>query len=123
MKEKREVVVPIRLTKKEYKILKDQAANDERYKLKTGSINLSRYIRECVFVHSHMELGFHKEINALIYQIRKIGVNINQATAKINAGYRGMEAADRILNSLNEIEREVGNLIKKLDGNYENDEY
>lgn len=123
MKEKREVVVPIRLTKNEYKLLKEYAAKDERYKLKTGSINLSRFIRECVFVHSHIELGFHKEINALVYQIRKIGVNINQATAKINAGYKGMEAADRILDSLCDVEREVEKLIKKLDGNNKNDEY
>lgn len=123
MKEKRDIVVPIRLTKKEYNFLKEYAAKDERFRQKTGSVNLSRFIRECVFVHSHIELGFHKEINALVYQIRKIGVNINQATAKINAGYKGMEAAERILECLIDVEREVEKLIKKLDGNYKNDEY
>ena len=90
-------------------------------------MNLSGYIRDCVLEQSGIKKeSYKREIKNLSYQIRKIGVNINQVAAKINSGYRGMDAVSTLLENQNRIEQELEILLKKLgeeNGNHETDEY
>ena len=55
-----------------------------------------------------------KELKNLSYQVRKIGVNINQVVAKINAGYRNQTDIYNLEKALSQIESEVENLNKKV---------
>ena len=51
-----------------------------------------------------------KELKNLSYQVRKIGVNINQVVAKINAGYGNQTDIYKLEKALSQIESEVENL-------------
>lgn len=42
------------------------------------------------------ELQIQKELKELVYQFRKIGTNINQATKQLHIGYEPAAAADRL---------------------------
>ena len=60
------------------------------------------------------------------FQIRKIGVNINQVAAKINSGYKKYDSVFYLQKSLSQVEEEVKKLIEKLEedsGNHKIDEY
>ena len=55
-----------------------------------------------------------KELKNLSYQVRKIGVNINQVVAKINAGYcnqidKALEQVKHEMKTLNEKVEDYGN--------------
>ena len=54
---------------------------------KTQEKNVSAYIRKCIFDKNDNPAAIKKELRDLSYQVRKIGVNINQVVTKINAGY------------------------------------
>lgn len=55
-----------------------------------------------------------KELKNLSYQVRKIGVNINQVVAKINAEYGNQTDIYNLEKALSQIESEVENLNKKV---------
>ena len=55
-----------------------------------------------------------KELKNLSYQVRKIGVNINQGVAKINAGYGNQIDIYNLEKALSQIESEVESLNKKV---------
>ena len=55
-----------------------------------------------------------KELKDLSYQVRKIGVNINQVVAKINAGYGNQIDIYNLEKALSQIESEVESLNKKV---------
>ncbi|MFR0990131.1 MAG: plasmid mobilization relaxosome protein MobC [Anaerobutyricum hallii] len=105
----------IRLTEKEYELLQHRAANDSETKTKKGSkANTSAYIRKCIFSQEHDSVSLKKELKNLSYQVRKIGVNINQVVAKINAGYGNQTDIYNLEKALSQIESEVENLNKKV---------
>lgn len=55
-----------------------------------------------------------KELKNLSYQVRKIGVNINQVVAKINARYGNQIDIYNLEKALSQIESEVESLNKKV---------
>lgn len=55
-----------------------------------------------------------KELKNLSYQVRKIGVNINQVVAKINAGCGNQIDIYNLEKALSQIESEVESLNKKV---------
>ena len=74
------------------------------------------------------ELWIRKELSDLTYQIRKIGVNINQATKKINTNVYDTEVTERLHNGMEQINENVQKLIEKLEkidgyGSNETDEH
>ncbi|MFR4360455.1 plasmid mobilization protein [Anaerobutyricum hallii] len=107
--------IDIRLTEKEYELLQHRAANDSETKTKKGSkANTSAYIRKCIFSQEHDSVSLKKELKNLSYQVRKIGVNINQVVAKINAGYGNQIDIYNLEKALSQIESEVESLNKKV---------
>lgn len=93
---RRDIRYTIRFSEYEWnQLTKDLKENSEckfRYSTKEGRLNISAYIRDKLFKKEKEEKNFYKEIKQLTYQIRKIGVNINQVTAKINSGYSNKDS-------------------------------
>ena len=126
----RSVVVRTRLSEKEYEKLKKMAKTDHETCVKSGKENLSAYIRKCVLHESGQAKEnekLNREVRELTYQIRKIGVNINQVTKKINEGYYQAEESERLHKSLKEIEEKFESFLEALEvgecGNHKTDEY
>lgn len=120
----------LRLTEQEYDCLYRKAGEDPCMHYKNGTVNLSGYIREKALGESgYREERLQKEMKELAYQMKKIGVNINQATKKINSGYGTVKAASELQNGLSQMNRNFMELMEKLEGNegkhgnHETDEY
>ena len=84
----------------------------------------SAYIRDTLFREEKEERQYYRELKNLNFQIRKIGVNINQVAAKINSGYKKYDSVFYLQKSLSQVEEEVKKLIEKLEedsGNHKMD--
>ena len=107
--------------------IKKEDAWKFKYGIKEGSVNVSAFIREKLFREEIKELAYYRELKNLTYQIRKIGVNINQVAAKINSGHGNIDSVFILLKKiLLQVEEEVKNLIEKLEedrGNHKIDEH
>jgi hypothetical protein len=126
----RDVIVRVRLTEKEYKWVCKKAGLDSDSRCKNGKKNVSGYIRKCTLKESgYKGVILQKEIENLAYQIRKIGVNINQATKKLNSGYRSEEAIAELQRGLEQLNQNFIEVLRKLnklevqDGNHQIDEH
>jgi hypothetical protein len=110
----RDVVVCLRLTDAEYRHVCEKADGDGETRRRDGSRNLSAYMRKCVLRESGYrdKAVLEKEIRQLAYQVRKIGVNINQATKRINGGYWNRDVAVALQEGLAEVGREMKELTR-----------
>lgn len=127
-KSKKELVLRLRVTKEEYDFLTEQAEKNVETNHRNGGRNLSAYLRRTVLQRSGYQTAekLQRELKELVYQIRKIGVNINQATKQLNTAYRTMEAADRLEESMELVNiqlHEIRQELKKQYGNYKDDEH
>ena len=105
----------IRFTPEEYQQIVQCAEKDIGTKRKkTQEKNVSAYIRKCIFDRSDNPATIQKELKGLAYQVRKIGVNINQVAAKVNAGYATPVDVENLLFYLKKIEEEFLRLEKDL---------
>ena len=112
----RERRIDIRLTEKEYELLQLRVQRDSETKTKKGNkANTSAYIRKCIFLQEDNPVSIRKELKTLSYQIRKIGVNINQVVAKVNAGYGSYYDIYNLEKALEQIKIEMQNLNKKVE--------
>lgn len=124
---KRMHVISTRLSEEEYKFFLDQAIQDTETNTKTGQKNMSAYVRKKLL----QENGYRgdqvkKEIRELTFQIRKIGVNINQAVTKINSSFYDFETTDRLFSCLQQVNDLFENVVEELekkDGSNQIDEY
>lgn len=107
----REYNIRVRLTKNEYDLLLREADKEGYAKYKNGELNLSSYIRGRLFSEMLARKNTGKELRELSYQIRKIGVNINQAVKRINSGHENKEDETFLLSELAQVER----LLKKYE--------
>ena len=82
MKDRR---LELRLSKREYDRLYVLAAADPDCRMKSGRPSLSAYVRRHIIWSGNDPDDLRREIRSLTYQIRKAGVNINQAVRRINA--------------------------------------
>ena len=124
----RDQFVGLKFTQKEYDYIKEKAAEDSDTCWKNGNKNISAYIRKCVLQDSEYELGryIRKEIKNVVYQIRKIGVNINQAVKRINANVYDIETTEQLFDSLENIYaimKELEEKLEQADGCYKIDEH
>lgn len=106
---KRVIVVRTRLTEAEYEYLCKKAREDKDTCSREGRENLSAYIRKCI-LHSSgydKEQKLFRELNNLTYQVRKIGVNINQAVKKINTNFYEVETTEQLHEDLERVEAEL----------------
>ena len=125
---KRDFVVRLRVTKEEYDFLIEQAEKNEETNCRNGGKNLSAHLRKTVLQRSGYQKDekFQRELKELVYQIRKIGVNINQATKQLNTEYRTMEAANRLEESMELVKiqlHEIRQELKKQYGDHKDDEH
>lgn len=125
---KKELVLRLRVTKEEYDFLTEQAEKDAETNHRNGGRNLSAYLRRTVLQRSgyRAEETIQKGLKELVYQIRKIGVNINQATKQLNTGYSTMGAADRLEESMELVKiqiHEIQQELKKQYGDHKDDEH
>lgn len=96
----------IRVTPEELEHLKKCAEEDGSARLRGGRVNYSSYCRK----HLLSETNYKNEEliriqKRLAYEMRKIGVNINQATKRINAWYGLPSDAYVLKEKLEEVER------------------
>ncbi len=113
---KRECIVGVRFDEQELDFLKKRALQEKKYCFRNGSANLPGYIRSCILEQSGWKREtYAKEVKELTYQIRKVGVNINQVTAKINSGYRERDDVRILQENQNQIEQRLKDLLKKLE--------
>lgn len=108
-------IVMIRLSKKEYDFLSCRADQDQETHYKNGKRNLSGYIRKTVLERSGYRKSNRQELKNLNFQIRKIGVNINQAAKKINSGYYDRKICEDLQNSLEELNRHFQELQERME--------
>lgn len=89
---RREIRYTVRLSEQEYQQLKKKILENNEWTFKYGTkkdrVNISAYIRDTLFREEKEERQYYRELKNLNFQIRKIGVNINQVAAKINSGYK-----------------------------------
>ena len=80
----REKVSALRFTVEEYEMLR-RMAWESGCRDRKGNANVSMYIRNILFAGGSRK-DLKKELHELNFQIRKIGVNINQAAKRLNSG-------------------------------------
>lgn len=84
MKDRR---LEIRLSGKEYDRLYALAASDPDCRMRrSGRPSLPAYIRKHIIWSGRDPDELKRDLRSLTYQVRKAGVNINQAARRINAG-------------------------------------
>lgn len=125
---KRDREIGLKLTQDEYEHISRRAENDADTRWKSGKKNLSAYIRKCVLQSTgyRREGQIKKELDRLTYQIRKIGVNVNQATKKINSNFYDVEITERLHDELKEVNRNLREFMDRLEeinGSNEVDEH
>ena len=121
---KRSIFVGVRFQPEEYEFLCEKAEKDPEKRMRTGSKNLSAYVRKKTLQESgyQKELQIQKELKELVYQFRKIGTNINQATKQLHIGYEPAAAADRLEKNMTILEQKMEMLREELKRIYSNQE-
>lgn len=124
IKVKRSIFVGVRFQPEEYEFLCEKAEKDPETRMRTGSKNLSAYVRKKTLQESgyQKELQIQKELKELVYQFRKIGTNINQATKQLHIGYEPAAAADRLEKNMTILEQRMEMLREELKRIYSNQE-
>ena len=124
IKVKRSIFVGVRFQPEEYEFLCEKAEKDPETRMRTGSKNLSAYVRKKTLQESgyQKELQIQKELKELVYQFRKIGTNINQATKHLHIGYEPAAAADRLEKNMKLLEQQFEKMKEELKQTYGNHE-
>ena len=124
IKVKRSIFVGVRFQPEQYEFLCEKAEKDPETRMRTGSKNLSAYVRKKTLQESgyQKELQIQKELKELVYQFRKIGTNINQATKQLHIGYEPAAAADRLEKNMTILEQKMEMLREELKRIYSNQE-
>ena len=113
---KRETYMKIRLTKKEHDLIIDAAEKDNVSKTKKGRNNVSAYARNAIFSSlSGKSKSIEVELRELKFQVRKIGVNINQVVKRINSGFEFSSDEHQLLLKLASVEKQLENLALSIE--------
>ena len=107
---KKEKYIGIRLSEKEYQMVKREAEQDPDCRSKSGTINISKFIRNRVLMPERNAIRVERKMEDLIFQIRKIGINIHQTTRKMDSEFG--ELSD--IQVLQEEQKKIENLLKEL---------
>ncbi len=95
--------VEVRLTLSEYEILKRRVENGN-FK------NMSDLLRRRAFDPECSERNIRKELRDLTFQIRKIGININQIAHRWNAGFQRSFDEVVLLYKMQEIDKRLSEI-------------
>lgn len=103
--------ITLRLLPEEYdRLLHLAEADPDCMTRKSGRPSLSSYIRKVLFYSGDHPENLKKEIRELIFQIKKAGVNINQAARWINAGY----GSSRELEKMEGCQEKIRSLLEEI---------
>ena len=108
IKVKRSIFVGVRFQPEEYEFLCEKAEKDPEKTLQESGYQ--------------KELQIQKELKELVYQFRKIGTNINQATKQLHIGYEPAAAADRLEKNMKLLEQQFEKMKEELKQTYGNHE-
>ena len=105
---KKEKYIGIRLSEKEYQMVKSEAEHDPDCRSKSGTINISKFIRNRVLMPERNAIRVERKMEDLIFQIRKI--DIHQVTRKMDSEFG--ELSD--IQVLKEEQKKIEDLLKEL---------
>lgn len=107
--------IRIRLTIEELEYLKQCMKEDDGAKFHNGKENLSGYVRDRLLSNiGYRNKALEKQNEKLTYELRKIGVNVNQIARKINAGFGSRQDITDLFSYLNIIEQMLEDYQKKV---------
>lgn len=114
--------VELLMTEEEYKLLVKLASQDPDSMRKSGRSSLGAYIRNQVFASTRQSSVIRRELRDLTFQVRKIGVNINQAVYHLNAGVGSQKDVDSLVSSSAKIQQLLAEILEKVEDS-ENGDY
>ncbi len=95
-----------RTTEKEFAELHDRA--------KKANLSLSRYLVKSALSDGQvLTIEEREEINNLRYEVRKVGINLNQIAYQINISQRGKGEPPKD-DEIDEIQKTVNQILRKL---------
>lgn len=114
---KRERFIKVRFNQDEYDKLIRLAESDELSRTRKGSKNVSAYIRQrsLIPMEDMAAMQIRNELREIRYQIRKIGVNVNQTTKKINAGFGTQLDIEIMEEELKKMNAAIEQLLEKTE--------
>lgn len=108
--------IRVRLTKAELEHLKSASEKYEYNRFRNGKGNFSDYLRELLLSGSGYRNNTLKiQMKELRYELRKIGVNVNQIAKKINAGFGTAADVKELNNNLKEIRQSFEKYQKEVE--------
>lgn len=108
----------IRLTAEEYELLEKLAEEDEETHSRNKKKNMSAFIRKRIFSGSSLEEGLTEKLKDVEYQVRKIGVNINQVAAKANSSYVSGKDIKALSAALHSVDIQFLEMTRKIEETY-----
>lgn len=113
MKEK---MISFRVSEAEYKQLKDRAIDTPAGRTKNGNVNLSGYMRNQVLSAAGIRnTALASNAGKLHYEMRKLGVNVNQIARKLNAGIGTEKDVEILHEKIGRIEQLLEQYIAGVD--------
>ncbi|MFR5876515.1 MAG: MobC family plasmid mobilization relaxosome protein [Eubacterium sp.] len=104
-KEKKSERINLHLTPTDKSIIKDKAD-------KLG-MNMTNYLTACAVVEKIYCVGDKESFDEIIYQLKKIGNNINQIRMLANFGNIQFANLDECTNALLEVNKSIQKIIKR----------
>lgn len=108
--DKREVYVPVRFTKAEYKKLMELA--EKTNCIRSGKICVSQYIRESALQSE--KIVVIEDLKPVLTELKKIGTNINQIAKLANMGQIKTVYLEETQNVFNQIVKNVMLIVEKV---------
>lgn len=106
--------IRIRLTAEEKEALEKIFSAEKEKHARGCRANFSSFLRDRLLKETNLKNdSLLREMRELRYEIRKIGVNVNQVTKKINAGFGNPGDAGIMLRELGDIKRILGDYLKE----------
>ncbi|WP_417087572.1 MobC family plasmid mobilization relaxosome protein [Eubacterium maltosivorans] len=108
--DKREVYVPVRFTKAEYKKLMELA--EKTNCLRSGKICISQYIRESALQSEKIVVV--EDLKPVLTELKRIGTNVNQIAKLANMGQIKTVYLEETQNAFNQIVKNVMRIVEKV---------
>ena len=108
--DKREVYVPVRFTKAEYKKLMELA--EKTNCLRSGKICISQYIRESALQSEKIVVV--EDLKPFLTELKRIGTNVNQIAKLANMGQIKTVYLEETQNAFNQIVKNVMRIVEKV---------
>lgn len=112
--------IKIRVSPEEKEYLLSSAGKSETARFKNGRENLSEYLREIIFTNSGLQdKETIRQLRNLQYELRKIGVNVNQIAHKINSGFGDFRDIRELKEYLERIDKAFAKLQEEVQGRWQ----